>query len=119
MYRNIAPYLTTCGFSIDSVNPVFQRRMGRCFKNGQVISAEEYAEKICILRSVNPDINISILYPVKALAFADCNNNPDISGDKRHTDCPIVSGCQADRKYLDNKTDQPENGSPSCTDSYN
>lgn len=60
VYREIAPYLTTCGFSIDSVNPEIQRRVGRCFHDGQVISAEEYAEKIHILRSVNPDIRIKV-----------------------------------------------------------
>ena len=60
VYREIAPYLTTCGFSIDSVNPVIQRRVGRCFRDGQVITAEEYAEKIRVLRSVNPDIRIKV-----------------------------------------------------------
>lgn len=60
VYREIAPYLTTCGFSIDSVNPEIQRRIGRCFRDGQVITAEEYAEKIRILRSVNPDIRIKV-----------------------------------------------------------
>ncbi len=37
-YREIAPYLTTCGF--DSLTPEFQREMGRCFRNGRVITAE-------------------------------------------------------------------------------
>lgn len=60
VYRKIAPYLTTCGFSIDSVNPDIQRRIGRCFRDGQVITAEEYAEKISILRSVNLDIRIKV-----------------------------------------------------------
>lgn len=60
VYREIAPYLTTCGFSIDSVNPEIQRRVDRCFHDGQVISAEEYAEKIHILRSVNPNIRIKV-----------------------------------------------------------
>ena len=60
LYREIAPYLTTCGFSIDSANPELQRRIGRCFSNGEVITAEEYAEKIRILRSVNPDIRIKV-----------------------------------------------------------
>jgi len=60
LYRRIAPYLTTCGFSIDSVNPDFQQKMGRCFRDGQVISADEYAEKFRVLRSVNPDIKIKV-----------------------------------------------------------
>ncbi len=60
LYRKIAPYLTTCGFSIDSVDSTIQRRVGRCFPDGQVITAEEYAEKIRILRSVNPDIRIKV-----------------------------------------------------------
>lgn len=60
VYRAIAPYLTTCGFSIDSVNPELQRRIGRSFRDGQVITAEEYAEKMRVLRSVNPDIKIKV-----------------------------------------------------------
>lgn len=59
-YREIAPYLTTCGFSIDSVNPELQRGMGRCFRDGSVITTEEYEEKINILRNINPGIKIKV-----------------------------------------------------------
>ena len=71
LYREIAPYLTTCGFSIDSVNPVLQRRMGRCFRDGQVITAEEYEEKIRTLRSANPDIRIKVNTVVNSVNLAD------------------------------------------------
>lgn len=71
LYRKIAPYLTTCGFSIDSVNPDLQRRMGRCFRNGQIITAEEYKEKIRILRSVNPDIRIKVNTVVNSINLED------------------------------------------------
>ncbi len=70
-YREIAPYLTTCGFSIDSVNPELQRRIGRCFRNGQVINAEEYAEKISILRNVNPYIKIKVNTVVNSINLVD------------------------------------------------
>lgn len=72
VYRKIAPYLTTCGFSIDTVNPDIQRRIGRCFCDGQVITAKEYAEKISILRSVNPDIRIKVNTVVNS---ANLNDN--------------------------------------------
>lgn len=71
LYREIAPYLTTCGFSIDSVDPELQQRMGRCFRDGQVITAEEYEEKICILRSVNPDIRIKVNTVVNSINLND------------------------------------------------
>ena len=71
VYREIAQYLTTCGFSIDSVNPEIQRRTGRCFRDGQVITAEEYEEKIRILRSVNPDIRIKVNTVVNSANFDD------------------------------------------------
>lgn len=71
LYREIAPYLTTCGFSIDSVNPELQRRMGRCFYDGTTITAEEYAEKIRILRSVNPDIRIKVNTVVNKMNLED------------------------------------------------
>lgn len=71
LYREIAPYLTTCGFSIDSVNPVLQRRMGRCFRDGQVITAEEYEEKIRTLRSANPDIRIKVNTVVNSVNLED------------------------------------------------
>ena len=70
-YREIAPYLTTCGFSIDSVDPELQRRIGRCFRNGEVITADEYAEKICILRSVNPNIQIKVNTVVNSVNLLD------------------------------------------------
>ena len=71
LYREIAPYLTTCGFSIDSVTPELQRRIGRCFRNGKVITADEYAEKISILRSVNPDIRIKVNTVVNRVNLMD------------------------------------------------
>lgn len=71
LYREIAPYLTTCGFSIDSVNPELQRRMGRCFRNGEVITAEEYAAKIRVLRSVNPGIKIKVNTVVNSVNLGD------------------------------------------------
>lgn len=71
LYREIAPYLTTCGFSIDSVNPELQRRMGRCFHDGQVICAEEYEEKIDILRRGNPNIRIKVNTVVNSVNLED------------------------------------------------
>lgn len=71
LYREIAPYLTTCGFSIDSVDPELQRRMGRCLRDGQVISSTEYEEKICVLREVNPAIKIKVNTVVNSVSLED------------------------------------------------
>lgn len=71
LYREIAPYLTTCGFSIDSVDPELQRNIGRSFRDGRVISADEYAEKIAVLRSVNPDIKIKVNTVVNKINLCD------------------------------------------------
>ena len=71
LYEEIAPYLTTCGFSIDSVNSDLQRRMGRCFKNGQVIKAEEYERKFNILRNANPEIKIKVNTVVNRINLED------------------------------------------------
>jgi radical S-adenosyl methionine domain-containing protein 2 len=78
LYREIAPYLTTCGFSIDSVDSELQRKMGRCYRDGQVITADEYAEKIRMLRSVNPNIRIKVNTVVNQVNLED-NLAPQIA----------------------------------------
>ena len=71
LYEEIAPYLTTCGFSIDSADPDLQRRMGRCFKDDQVITAGEYERKFEILRNVNPEIRIKVNTVVNRVNLED------------------------------------------------
>ncbi len=50
----------TIGFSVDALTPELQRSIGRCTGSGAVISAEEFGEKIILLREVNPEIKIKI-----------------------------------------------------------
>lgn len=65
----LAPQLSVLGVSLDSADMVRNREIGRCDKQGQVLSVDSLAESIKIGRKLNPDLRLKINTVVNALNF--------------------------------------------------
>lgn len=65
----LAPRLSLLGVSIDSANGARNREIGRCDKQGHVLSVDSLAENIRIGREINPDLRLKINTVVNALNF--------------------------------------------------
>lgn len=61
----------TVGFSIDSLNPGYQRCIGRCTSDKNTISSKDFEEKIISLREVNPDVKIKVNTVVSGINWRD------------------------------------------------
>ena len=69
LIRELAPQLSLLGVSVDSTNAARNRKIGRCDKQGQVLSVNTLAKNIRTGREINPDLRIKINTVVNALNF--------------------------------------------------
>lgn len=65
----LAPQLSVLGISLDSTDLLRNREIGRCDKQGQVLSVDSLAESIQIGRQLNPDLRLKVNTVVNALNF--------------------------------------------------
>lgn len=65
----LAPHLSVLGVSLDSMDAVRNREIGRSDKQGQVLSVDRLAESIKIGRQLNPDLRLKINTVVNTLNF--------------------------------------------------
>lgn len=69
LVEELAPQLSVLGISLDSTDLVRNREIGRCDKQGQVLSVDSLAESIKIGRQLNPDLRLKLNTVVNALNF--------------------------------------------------